>query len=227
MKIELKDGENIESAVEEVNRTILEAYHTNCQEKSRKQISHPVWWNKRLQQLDNTVRKLCTKPNSTTIGISTEYNEETQKTKRNCNRKYCGRKTQQMATQSNKNEPEIGKTRYHTKKEQQFQPSDLPDMNGIHPIFVQRGKERITLHLYRIFSVCLAWGIIPAQCHRARLTYLPKVDTISDRTPESYTPITTNKYRSGMVRFKNRTRSSTFHTVFQAEKSAIIYCKRK
>lgn len=37
MRNELKDAENIEPVVQKVNKAIIEADYTNCQEKSRRQ----------------------------------------------------------------------------------------------------------------------------------------------------------------------------------------------
>lgn len=87
--------EDIEQAVEQVNKAIVSAYHENCPEKTKRHNGEKtVWWNKNLERLRTEVRKLFNRAKDdqnwhTYKNKLTEYNKQIRKAKRDSWKRFC------------------------------------------------------------------------------------------------------------------------------------------
>ena len=75
-----------------------------------------------------------------------------------------------------------------------LQPYKSPGVDGIIPIFLQKGLQVLTTHLIGIFRSSLAIGYIPIPWRRAKVVFIPKVGKKDTNDPKSYRPISLTSF---------------------------------
>ena len=70
-----------------------------------------------------------------------------------------------------------------------FQPYKTAGVDGVIPVFLQKGGQLLLPHLIRMFRSSFAMGYLPSKWRRAKVTFIPKIGKRDPSNPKSYRPI--------------------------------------